>query len=109
LREAPGNVVVVVWMGVGLLRHDENLRAQRAQKVYLFSRLGFWTDDQCTVAAGGAHDRQADAGVPTCPLDDGAAGFQQPSRLGVLDNTQGHAILDRSAGVDELRLAEDIA
>src|SRR5262249_53790875 len=86
-RQAPGNVVVV-WMRVRLLRHDANLRAQRAQKIDLFSRLGFWNDDQTTVAASVADDRKADAGVPTCPLDDGAVGFQQPSSLAVLDTTK---------------------
>jgi hypothetical protein len=56
-----------------------------------------------------ADDREADAGVPSCPLDDGAAGFQEPSSFGVLDDAKRGAVLHRSAWVYEFGLADDFA
>jgi hypothetical protein len=49
---------------------------------------------------------RADAGVT---LDDGAAGLQNAARLGIPDDGQGGAVLDRTARIHELRLAGDRA
>ena len=108
LRQAPGNVVVVVWMGVRLLRHDEDLRAQRAQKVDLFSRLGFWNDDQRTVARAWPMTVRPMPVFPPVPSTMVPPVSAVP-RLGILDNTQRDAILHRSAGVHEFGLAQDFA
>ena len=47
--------------------------------------------------------------VPRGAFDDGAAGFQQPCFLGVLDDEEGGAVFDGAAWVLEFGFAEDVA
>jgi hypothetical protein len=53
--------------------------------------------------------READAGVARRALDHRAAGLQQPALLGVANDEERGAILHRAAGVEQLRLAENLA
>src|SRR5262249_13343874 len=71
--------------------------------------LRFGNDDETAVAARIADVREADAGVARSALDHGAAGFQCAALLGVADDPERGAILHRAAGIQELRLAEDLA
>jgi len=80
-----------------------------AERVLLLLGLGVGDDDHGAEAQRIGDHREADPRVSRRALDDGAAGLQQSSRLGVHDNTQRHAILYRSAGVHEFGLAEDFA
>jgi hypothetical protein len=64
-------------------------------------------DQDQRVALDRRHHRQADAGVARGRLDDGATGFQQAARLGVLDHGQRDAVLDRTARVGALGLDPD--
>src|SRR5439155_3106554 len=74
---------------------------------FLALRLG--QHDDGAVAARIADQRQADAGIAGRALDDDAAGLQQAAFLGVLDDVERGAILDRAPRVQELGLAEDHA
>ena len=56
-----------------------------------------------------ADQGQADAGIAGRAFDDHAAGPQQAALLGVADDEQRGAVLDRLAGIHELGLAEDVA
>src|SRR5439155_26952911 len=47
------------------------------------------------------------AGVPRRHLADGPAGLQRPRALGLLDDVERGAVLQRETGVEELALAED--
>src|SRR5262249_33129678 len=109
LPQAPGNMVVVARIRIRLLPHGQNFRTQRTQEVDFSSRLRFGNDDDGTVAASMADDREADAGVPGCSLDDRPPWLQQSSRLGVLDDAERGAVLHRTAGIHEFGLAEDFA
>jgi hypothetical protein len=60
------------------------------------------------VAAGGADERQGDAGVAARRLDDGAARLQLAGLLGRLDQGVAETVLHRRAGVVELELDEDL-
>jgi hypothetical protein len=53
--------------------------------------------------------RETNAGISSCSFDDGAARLQETLALGVLDDEEGGAVLDRTTGVLELGLSEDIA
>src|SRR5581483_6997431 len=57
----------------------------------------------------GAEMRKPDARVAGRALDDDTAGLQRPAALGIDHDVQGCAILDGSARVQELGLAEDLA
>ncbi len=109
LRHPPGDMVVVSRIGIRLLRYGEDFRTQPEKEIDFFSRLVFRNDDDGMVAPSVADDREADAGVPSRALDDGVAGPQEPSGLGVLDDAKRGSVLHRSAGVHEFGLAEDFA
>src|SRR5206468_5196908 len=55
------------------------------------------------------HVRQPDAGVAGRALDDRASRAQLPAALGLQNDRARRPVLDRSAGIHELRLAEDFA
>ena len=56
-----------------------------------------------------ADEREADAGVAGRALDDRPAGFQRARHSRALHDRQGRAILDRTAGIQKLGLAQDFA
>ena len=53
--------------------------------------------------------RQADAGVAAGRLDEGVAGLDVAALLGLEEHAHADAVLDRTAGVHELELAEQLA
>ena len=109
LGEAAGIAHVIVRVGVGHGRDEPQIGAAQQQHVLLFLALRLGHDDDGAVAARIADQREADAGIAGGALDDDAAGLQQAALLGVLDDVERGAILDRAAGVEELGLAEDRA
>ncbi len=109
LGQAPGIADVVVGVGVGDGVHLDQLGAQQADGVLLLLALGARDDDGGAVAQRRGDHGQADAGVAGGALDDPAAGLQQAAPLGVADDEERGAVLDRLAGVHELGLAQDLA
>ncbi|KAJ0162558.1 hypothetical protein CTA2_4379, partial [Colletotrichum tanaceti] len=109
LGVAPRLVVVVVRVLERHGGHGVDLGAQQPQQVDLALGLRVGHVDDELVALGAAHVREADARVAGGALDDGAAGLEEPALLGVLDDVERRAILDRAARVHELGLAEDLA
>ena len=65
---------------------------------------GFHHDRHEGVALGRAHHGQRDAGVAGGGLDHGLAGLQGAAALGILDDRDRQAILDRGERVEELAL-----
>lgn len=53
--------------------------------------------------------RETDARVPRGTFNDGPAGFYQTLFFGLLDEVEGSAVLDGTAGVHELGFAVDVA
>ena len=109
LGEPPGIAHVIHRVGVGHRRHEPQIDAAQQQHVLLFLALRLGHDDDGAVAAGIADQREADPGIAGGALDDDAAGPQQAALLGVLDDVERRAVLDRAAGIEELGLAEDRA
>ena len=89
--------------------HQHELGAERAERVLLLDRLRVGHDDDDVVAARVGDDRQPDAGVAGGALDNNAARPQHAAGFRIEDDEQCGAVLDRSAGVHELALGEDLA
>ena len=89
-------------------RADNHFGAERAQRIHLLFRLLVGGGEDALVALDHRGNRQAHAGVARGAFDDGAAGLELAGLLGVLDHLQGHAVLDRVAGVDGLDLGVDV-
>jgi hypothetical protein len=109
LGEAPGIADVVHRVGIGHRRHEPQIDAAQQQHVLLFLALRLGHDDDGAIAAGIADQREADPGIAGSALDDDAARAQQTALLGVLDDVEGGAVFDRTAGIEKLGLAEDRA
>ena len=75
LRHPPGDMVVVPRIGIGFLRHGEDLRTQRAKEVDFFPRLVFGNDNDGMVTPCVADNREADTRIPCRTFNDGAAGL----------------------------------
>ena len=87
---------------------DDDVGAERPQRVDLLLRLLVGGGEDAVVALDHGGDGQAHAGVARGALDDSAAGLEAAVALGVLDHLQGHAVLDRVAGVERLDLGDDL-
>ena len=109
LGEAAGDLHVIVRVDVADGRHLDQRRAGEPQHVLLFLALRLRNDDHRAVAERVADEREADAGIAGGALDDDAAGPERPALLGIADDGERGAVLDRLAGVHELGLAEDLA
>jgi cysteine synthase A len=79
------------------------------QRVDLLAALRFRHEDHRAIAAAGAEQGQPDPGIAGGALDDAAAGADQPAPLGIQQQAQRGAVLDRAAGVEELGFAQDLA
>ena len=90
------------------LRRQDHLGAEKAhQPAPLDAELLGHRDHQ-RIALGGAHHREADAGVAAGRLDDGLAGLELTRLLGRLDDAQREAVLDRAQRVEGLDLHEEV-
>ncbi len=109
LGQAAGHLHVIARIPVGDGGHLFQLRAGEAQHVLLLLGLGLRDHDQGLVAARIADQRQADARIAGCPLDDQATLAELTLLLGILDDEERGTVLHRAAGIEELRLAQDRA
>ena len=105
--QAPGDLLVLIWIAVRDRRHLAQLRAQGLDDLVFFRRLIVRHDDHALVAARVADVRETDAGVSGRALDDGSARLKRAAALGIEHDPFGRPVLDRTAGVHEFRLAED--
>ena len=100
------DVVLGMVRGEAVLGDDE-LTAVRGHAVSLLLRaLGVGDGDVAVAADSGDHG-DGRAGVAGGGRDEGIAGFQATVALGAVDDVLRDAILDRSGGVEVLRLGED--
>ena len=74
-----------------------------------FLALGFGHDDDRAVALGIADHCQADSGIAGGALDNQSARSQLTAGLGILDDRQRGAVLDRATRIHEFGLAIDVA
>ncbi len=109
LCEALRDVHVVGRILVGHRRHFAQFGAAQPQHVLLLLALRLGDDDDGAVAARVADEREADAGIACRALDDHAPRLEEPALLGVEDDVERSAVLDRAAGIEELGLAQDVA
>ena len=100
---------VVVGVAVRHRRHLDELGAREADHILLFLALGLRDHDDGAKPHRGADQRQPDPGIAGGPLDDGPARPELPARHRVADDPERRPVLDRLAGVHELRLAPDLA
>src|SRR5581483_6646286 len=107
--EALGNVNVIVRILVGNRRDLVEAGAEHAQCSLFLLRLRLWNDDHTAITARVGHQGEADAGITRGALYDDAARLEQSTMLGIEHDGERGAVLDRSAGVEEFRLAEDVA
>ena len=105
--EARRHGIVGPWiLGIDVGGTDDDLGAERLQRVDLLLGLLVGGREDALVAPDDGGDREAHAGVAGRSLDDRSAGFQQTGTLGVLDHLHRHAVLDRVAGVERLDLRQ---
>src|SRR6185437_11805428 len=71
--------------------------------------LGARDDDGGLVAERAGDERKTDAGVAGSAFDDATAGPERAALLGVADDPQRRAVLHRLSGIEEFRLAENLA
>jgi hypothetical protein len=109
LRHPLGYVHVVVRVLVWNRGNLAQLGAAEPQHVFLFLALRVRDHDHGAVAARVADEREADPGVAGGALDDDPAGLEHAAPLGVQDDVERGAVLDRPARVQELGLPKDRA
>src|SRR5438552_1372883 len=63
LSEPSRDVIVILWIPVRLLRHGDDLRAERAEQTQFFGRLSFGNDDDYLVTSGMTNHRKTDPRV----------------------------------------------
>jgi len=100
---------VVVGVGVGNRVDLDQLGAHQPDRVLLLLALGARDHDGGAIAERTADHGQTDAGVARGALDDPPARLQQAAPLGVADNPERGAVLNRLPRVQELRLAQNLA
>ena len=96
--------VVVGVVGRDGAGRDDHLGAERAQQPRLFLGHLVGHREHAAVALHRRRDREPHPGVAARGLDDQAAGLEPPLPFGGLDHRETDAVLDRAAGVEELRL-----
>src|SRR5436190_1522017 len=108
-RDSASQLDVVVGIAI---RHGGNrthLGAEDPQQLHFLVGLRFRNNDHATVAAGAAYVREADPGVACGAFDHGATGLKRAALLRVPDDVQRGAILDRTARVQKLGFAQNLA
>jgi hypothetical protein len=74
-------------------RHQDQLGAQRAQRVHLLLRLVVRHHDDRVVAQRVGHQRHADPGITGRPFNDRSPGLEFAARFEVADDPQRRAVL----------------
>ena len=99
--------VVVRMIGRHRRRRHDHLGAERLEQPHFFLRHLVGHREDALVALERRRDRESDAGVAARAFDDRSARLEPPLALGLLDDRFADAILDRAAGIEELRLRVD--
>ena len=107
--QPPRNLDVIVGVLVRLRRHFDELRAIKAQCVFLFLALRLGNDDHRLEAKRIGDEREPDAGIARSTLHDRATGFQRTRLDQIMDDEQRCAVFHRLAGIEKLGLAPDFA
>src|SRR6266699_5879405 len=102
------DVIVILRILVRLLRHGDDLRAEGAEQTQFFGRLSFGDDDGYLVASGVTNHGKTDPRVTGGALANRCAWLEQTLLLGIGDDPVGRTILDRAAGIHELRLSQNL-
>ena len=108
-RGALGDVDVIVGVPVRYGGHFPKFRAAQPQRILLFLTLGIGHENQCPVAPGIPDQGQADTRVARRAFHDQPARLQDAAALGVEHHVLGRPILDGTAGIEKLRLAQNRA
>ena len=87
---------------------QHQLRAVSLHQLAALHAHGLRHDDDDTVAAGGGHGRQTDAGITGSRLDDDGIGLQQTLLLRVVDHSLGNTILHAAGRVEVFQLAQHL-
>ncbi len=95
-------------VGVDVRARRDDFCAERAHHVELFGRRRFGNDDDASIAAHGAHHREADAGVSAARFDDGLSGANRTAFFSVFDHGERRAIFHASTRREELELHDDV-
>ena len=82
--------------------------AERPQQAAALLAHCFGHREDDLVAPGRPDPGEADAGIAAGRLDDGRAGGEDPFLLGILDHRQRDAVLDASAGIEELQFDKNV-
>ena len=109
LGNATRSVHEMSGVGKGRGGHEDELGAQRAQRILFLLALRFRHDDDRLVTQRIADQRQTDTGIARRAFDNGAARLQRPLLFRVADDEQGCAILHRCAGVGKFALPVNLA
>src|SRR5690606_12772584 len=99
--------VVVGVVGRDGGRGHDDLGAKRLEEPHLLLAHLVRDREDAAVALDRGGNGEPDAGVAAGPFDDDAAGAEPTLALGGLDDRRADAVLDRAAGVVELRLDVD--
>src|SRR5438045_8845477 len=78
LSKPTRDVIVILRIPVRLLRHGDDLRAERAEQTQCFGRLSFGTDDDYLVTSGVTTHSNTDPRVTGGALDNRCAWLEQP-------------------------------
>ena len=105
--EAAGKFHVIVGIGIGDRRNLDQFGALQPEQVLFLLALGVGNDDHGLVAQGIGDERETDSGIARRTFDDQSARPQVFARDRVIDNSERRAVLHRSAGIHELRLAQN--
>ena len=108
-RESPGLLLIVHVVLVGDGGDLPHLGTQGAQQFDLLRRLGVRHVDDAAVAAGVADVGESDACIACGTFDHDTARLQGAGTFVCADDPQSSPVLDRTAGIEEFRLAQDLA
>src|SRR2546430_7048766 len=109
LSKPSRDVIVILRIPVRLLRHGDDLRAERAEQTQFFGRLSFGNDDDYLVTSGVTNHSKTDPRVTGGALDNRCAWLEQTLLLGIGDNPLGRTILYCAALIHELCFSEHLA
>ena len=99
----------MIGIGVGHGRDEAQIAPAEPQHVLLLLTLRVGHHDHRAIAAGVGHQGDADADIAGGSFDDHPTRSQLAVPLGVLAHGERCPVLDRSAGIEELGLAIDVA
>ena len=102
---------VIAGVGEWFGRHQAEISADHTQKIELFAALRLWHHNDAAIAARIGDQRDANTRIACCAFHNraGLAGRERAARFGIGNNAKPSAVLHRTAGVHEFRLAQNVA